>query len=55
MKTVKVITAVICDSIKEKKLMFAQLEVMENPRVSRNSLVEKLNLEILLKRPVLEK
>ena len=55
MKTVKVVAAVICDSIKEKKLIFATARGYGESRVSGNSLVEKLSLERLLKRPLLEK
>ena len=41
MKTIKVVAAVICDSITQKKKYLQQLEAMENLKVCGSFRVEK--------------
>ncbi len=43
MKTVKVVAAVICNSLHEKRQYLPRREVMENLRDSGSSLAEKLS------------
>ena len=49
MKTIKVVAAVICDSIKVKNHILQQLEDMENLRASGSFQVVKLKTEKLRK------
>ena len=55
MKTINVVAAVICDSIKEKSRYLQQQEVMEILKGDGNFQVERLKKVKLLSRPLLEK
>lgn len=55
MKTIKVVATVICDSIKEKKLIFATARGYGDSKGQWEFPGGKLSMERLLKRPLLEK